>query len=273
MSAVFPPDSYHLLNFDAIRISEKFVKIRSKPPKQFIARVRYLGSEDAMIWGIASPELNIIQSSLQEQENGTIDADIVLPSMDPSFINIVTEIENKAIEFVYMNSKPIYGVNKSQAIINSYHRSSLKVHPKKGIPVLRLNFDLSERGTSFWVKDNESGQSNRVKEVNYTDLLKYFDKPDKTIILLLRLNGVVIEGKTTFYCDWRVDQVLFKSSLDEGTECLLSGNIESEPVVQKDIDITDLDFNEIEPDQVIEFPDPLDRVVQKNFRKRLFLKF
>jgi hypothetical protein len=274
MSAVFPPNSYHLLNFDDIKISEKFVKLQSDPTKgkKFIARVGYAGTniEDDLLWGIASPNLTAIQSSLQEQENGTVDIDIVLPTTDPSFINIVTEIENKAIEFVYLNSKTIYGANKTKLVINSCHKSSLRVHQKLGIPVLKLNLNLSDRGTSFWAKNSNDQSPERIK-ISYTDLLKYFDKPN-TIVFLLRLNGVVIEGKNTFYCDWRVDQVLFKSMLNNDNECLLT-EIEPEIEPEIDVDIEDIDLHEIDPDNVIEYPDPLDRIVEKNFRKRLFLKF
>jgi len=254
---------YTKFDFSKLQIKDSFTKLPQKQNevKRFRARANY-DSGNRGVWGVVSPDLEIDGIS----EGGSsyrVVANCILPKDDPSFINIITEIEDHVINHIYVNSRQIYGVNKSNAVIHSYHKSALAIHPQLGIPIIRFTFDLHERGTSFWAaKLNEEPE--QLKYMTIDDLEKY----SGTAALLVRLGGVIIEGNNKFYCDWVIEQVLFRAPLETPACLLVATDNEPDPVPT--VLVEDLDLNDVDEDTTLEIPDSqLDKI----FRKRLFLKF
>lgn len=219
------------IDFNNITISDNFNFKESS--KSFFCRAKYNGNS---LWGIVSPQLKIIDA--KELSENEILITFSLPSDDPSFVNVITELENLSINHIYVNSLKVYGKNKTLPIIYANHTSAAS--PDLTFLKLVLN-----KYTSFW-----SSKETQLDKITIDEILNF-----KYAFLLIRMNGIIINKKGNFTTDFRVEQILFKES-----ETSESSESESE-----------IDLPEICSE--IEYAEIPDRIVQNEFRKRLFLKF
>jgi hypothetical protein len=216
------------IDLNSITISDNFIKKEST--NSFFCRAKY---NESSLWGIVSPQLKIIDA--EQLSDNEILVTFLLPDDDPSFVNIMTELENLTINHIYVNSLQIYGKNKTLPIIYANHTSIVSSDLKS----LKLKIVLN-KNTSFW-----SSKETQLDKITINKILNF---NGRSVVLLVRMNGIIINKKGNFTTDFRVEQILFKESESES---------ESEP------------DNDIE----IEYSEIPDRIVQNEFRKRLFLKF
>lgn len=275
------------INFEHITFSDTFVCKKdgsTHDAQYYLARARY---NKNVMWGIVSPNLKIID--VDELPNNYIEVTFSLPTDDPTFANLLTNLEEKCINHVYIHSSQIYGKNKSLPIIYVNHLSSLKAQPE--LIEFKIKLNLNHDGTTFWT----IGGNHRMEQPSFDTLMKYCGR----VSILFKLNGVAINKDGKFNAEWKVEQVLFKDTIENDGKCLLrkrrvrrerrrkkkvvdtvddnSGDKEVANDSADDSDDDNDDDNDIswsapdlDPEHLKEIPD---RIVEHEFKKRLFLKF
>lgn len=270
------------LNFEHISFSDVFIRKKD----YFLARAKY---NKNVVWGMVSPNLKIID--VEELPDNFVEVTFSVPTDDPLFANCISKLEEQCINHIYINSSHIYGKNKSWPIIYVNHNSSLRAQPE--LVEFRVPLNLNSDGTSFWTV----GGNERMEQPTFDMLMKYAGR----VAILFKMNGVVINRDGKFNADWKVEQVLFKDSFENDKKCLLRKrktrrekkriHVKPKPerVVERVDDASaeatseertdkaeaedvseDLSVDpDIDVDCVKEIPD---RIVECEFRKRLFLK-
>jgi hypothetical protein len=251
------------IDFEHITLSDTFVYKKdgsTHDAQYYLARARY---NKNVMWGIVSPNLKIID--IDELPNNYIDVTFSLPTDDPTFANLITNLEEKCINHVYIHSSQIYGKNKSLPIIYMNHISSLKAQPVE----FKIKLNLNQDGTSFWTV----GGNQRMQQPTFDTLIKYTGR----VSVLFKLNGVAINKDGKFNAEWKVEQVLFKDMIDvDDGKCLLRKRKvlrqRRKAMKNNEEQYPDISWSEpdLDPDHLKEIPD---KIVENEFKKRLFLTF
>jgi hypothetical protein len=149
----------------------------------------------------------------------------------------------------------------------------LKAQPE--LIEFKVQFNLNQDGTSFWTV----GGNQRMEQPTFDTIMKYSGR----IAILFKLNGVAIKKDGKFNAEWKVEQVLFKDPIENTGKCLIRKRRvrrERRPkkVVDNDVDVdvdNDVDNDVDEPDEldIDHLKEIPDKIVEHDFKKRLFLKF
>ena len=244
------------IDFEHISLSDTFVRKKDHHDNQyFLARAKY---NKNIMWGMVSPTLKIID--IEELPQNIIEITFLMSN--ETFANTITSLEEKCINHVYVNSNQIYGKNKSLPVIYANHQSSLKTENDTISFKVKINFN--QDGTTFWAIGGT-----RMEPPGYDTILQYCGK----IVLLFKLNGVAINRDGRFNAEWKIDQVLFKDPIEnsQSLKCLIRKR--KVRIYKKRKPKVDSEFEpdpELDLDHLVEIPD---KIVEIDFKKRLFLKF